>query len=97
MDGSIRTICQENISNKNTTHFWFTHKRADISIENQPNSAIYVLTPSSLEWHLTTSLTRLMSQLLPSVILIAFICSRSLEELERKSHEMIPTGPQESV
>jgi uncharacterized membrane protein YwzB len=46
--------------------------------------AIYLLTPSSLEWHLTTSLTRLVSQLLPSVILIVFLCSRSIEEYEYK-------------
>jgi hypothetical protein len=46
--------------------------------------AIYLLTPSSLEWHLTTSLTRLISQLLPSVILIVFLCSRSIEEYEYK-------------
>jgi hypothetical protein len=60
-------------------------------------TAIYLLTPSSLEWHLNTSLTRLMSQLLPSIILIAFICSRSIEEFERKNPEIIPANPQESV
>jgi hypothetical protein len=72
-------------------------KHAALSTKNQPYFAIYLLTPSSLEWHLTTSLTRLMSQLLPSIIFLAFICSRSIEDFERKSPEIIPADPQESV
>jgi hypothetical protein len=56
---------------------------------------IYQLTPSSLEWHLTTSLTRLISQLLPSVILIVFLCSQSIEQYEHKASETALPEPPE--
>ncbi len=43
---------------------------------------IYLFTPYPLEWHLDTSLNRLITQLLPSFILLVFLSARSIEEHE---------------
>jgi hypothetical protein len=41
---------------------------------------IYILSPRDLEWHLSTSLTRLYSQLWPSFILVFFMLVRTPED-----------------
>ncbi len=41
---------------------------------------IYLLTPYPLEWHLSTSMSRLICQLLPSLILMLFLQVRGLDE-----------------
>jgi hypothetical protein len=41
--------------------------------------AIYVLTPHSLEWHLSTSLARLFDQIIPTLIWMVFLFVSNLE------------------
>lgn len=43
--------------------------------------AIYVLTPHSLEWHLSTSLARLFDQIIPTLIWMVFLFVNSLEDI----------------
>ena len=43
--------------------------------------AIFVLDPLPLDWHLATSMTRLIVHLLPSLILMTFLLARSLKHL----------------
>jgi hypothetical protein len=42
---------------------------------------IYLLTPHSLEWHLSTSLDRLFDQLIPTLILMVFLFINNLEDV----------------
>jgi len=41
--------------------------------------AVYVITPRDLAWHLSSSMTRLAAQLWPSLILLIFLASRSVD------------------
>jgi hypothetical protein len=42
--------------------------------------AVYLITPRDLAWHLSSSMTRLAAQLWPSLILLIFLASRSVDE-----------------
>lgn len=53
--------------------------------------AVYLITPHDLDWHLMTSLNRLLLQLWPTIIFITFIAARTPEMVfpkgERRRHE----------
>jgi hypothetical protein len=49
--------------------------------------AIYIITPYDLQWHLKTSLSRLLMQLWPSFILAVFLMTRSSEAVSRGRNE----------
>jgi hypothetical protein len=40
---------------------------------------VYLITPHDLEWHIMTSLNRLLLQLWPAIIFIIFIAARTPE------------------
>ena len=48
--------------------------------------AVYLVTPANLDWHLSTSLGRLLVQVWPSALLLAFIMFRPLEEAARQTN-----------
>jgi hypothetical protein len=41
--------------------------------------AVYLITPHDLDWHLMTSLNRLLLQLWPTIIFITFMAARTPE------------------
>ena len=47
---------------------------------------IYLVTPADLEWHLSTSLGRLLVQVWPSALLLAFVVFRPIEDGARQTN-----------
>src|SRR5882724_5366189 len=45
---------------------------------------VYILTPVDLNWHLQTSLSRLLAQLWPSAVFAYFLTTRTIEEVVAK-------------
>jgi hypothetical protein len=55
--------------------------------------AIYVVTPFDLAWHLSTSLGRLLTQLVPSATFLVAVCCRTPEEIAPAPHPKAPEHP----
>ena len=47
---------------------------------------IYVITPKNLDWHIRTSLNRLLLHLWPAFLLLCFIIIKAPEECAHKGH-----------
>ncbi len=48
--------------------------------------AVYLVTPANLDWHLSTSLGRLLVQVWPSALLLAFVMLHPFEEAARQTN-----------
>jgi hypothetical protein len=51
---------------------------------------VYLITPFDLEWHLTTSISRIVCQWLPSILFVYFLLLDTPEELQRAQSAFAP-------